>query len=199
MALVVGATGTAGHGVVDHLLSTEEWDVIAISRNIKISHQKNLKTIQVDLLNIKDIEVKLKGIPITHLYYTAMERNYAFKSLEIGINVQLVKILLRFTRLFLPLMKILMVPILKNLYFNSIDFMSGSADPKNANLKMLQNIINFLENNTPTLKNISLVSGGKYYGVHLGPCLHQNWKIPFKEDDPRYHGSGRNYYYKIEQ
>ena len=35
VALVVGATGTAGNGVVDHLLSTEEWEVIAISRNIK--------------------------------------------------------------------------------------------------------------------------------------------------------------------
>ena len=118
MALVVGATGTAGHGVVDHLLSTEEWDVIAISRNIKDSHQKNLKTIQVDLLNPKDLKLKLKGIPITHLYYTAMERSYAFKSLKIAFSVQFIKFSLRVAKFFLPL---IMGPVLKKLYFNDFN------------------------------------------------------------------------------
>ena len=140
VALVVGATGTAGNGVVDHLLSTEEWEVIAISRNIKMQNHKNLKTIQVNLLDTKDLEEKLKGVPVTHLYYTAMERDYAFKSLKIGLSVKLMKFFLLLARLFLPLINILIKLGLKDLYFNSIDFMSGSADPDNTNFKMLQNI-----------------------------------------------------------
>ena len=198
VALVVGATGTAGNGVVDHLLSTEEWEVIAISRNIKTSNQKNLKTIQINLLDAKDLEEKLKGIPVTHLYYTAMERDYAFKALKIGLSVKLMKFFLLLARFFLPLINILIKLGLKDLYFNSIDFMSGSADPDNTNFKMLQNIINVLEKNNPSLKSVSLVSGGKYYGVHLGPNLNPQWKTPFEENDPRYHEGGRNYYYKME-
>jgi len=59
------------------------------------------------------------------------------------------------------------------------------------NLAMLRNLVEAVEELSPSLQHVSLIEGTKWYGPHLGPC-----KTPFKEDDPRY--MPPNFYYDQE-
>ncbi len=197
VALVVGATGTAGYGVVDYLLGKDSWQVLALSRTIKEDHKKNLVTIKGDLLEPKSLESQLKGYEVTHLFYVAMERGYASKSLKLFFGVRFIKFWLRITRSFLPLINFLLIPPLRGFYFNFIDKLGGASDPDQKNSRMFQNIVHVLEKTSSSLSHIALISGGKYYGIHLGPGLNPKWKVPFEEDDPRYY-EGKNYYFKME-
>ncbi len=56
------------------------------------------------------------------------------------------------------------------------------------NLRMLVNLVDALEVETPGLRHINLVHGQKWYGNHLGP-----YRTPAKEDDPRH--MPPNFYY----
>jgi len=49
------------------------------------------------------------------------------------------------------------------------------------NLAMLRNAVEVIERNSPDLKHVTLVQGGKVYGAHLGP-----FRTPAKESDPRH-------------
>ena len=56
------------------------------------------------------------------------------------------------------------------------------------NREMLVNSVSAINNAAPHLKRVSLVTGTKYYGVHLGPL-----KTPMRETDPRH--IPPNYYF----
>ena len=43
VALIAGATGTAGYGVTSYLLSKDDWQVLALSRTIKENDKKKPK------------------------------------------------------------------------------------------------------------------------------------------------------------
>ena len=197
VALVVGATGTAGHGVVDYLLEKDDWQVLALSRAIKEGHKKNLVTIKGDLLEPRLLESQLKGYEVTHLFYLAMERDHASQSLKLFFGVRFIKFWLRVASFFLLFINFLLIPPLRGFYFDFIDKLGGASDLDGKNSRMFQNITHVLEKTSSSLSHIGLISGGKYYGIHLGPSLNPSWKIPFEEDDPRYF-EGKNYYFKME-
>jgi nucleoside-diphosphate-sugar epimerase len=56
------------------------------------------------------------------------------------------------------------------------------------NKTMLENVVKVLETASPSLQHVNLITGGKYYGAHLGP-----FKTPAKESDPRH--MPPNFYY----
>jgi len=56
------------------------------------------------------------------------------------------------------------------------------------NLRLLQSGVEHTHQSQSSLKRVVLVTGTKYYGVHLGP-----YKTPAKEDDPRH--MPPNYYF----
>ena len=64
------------------------------------------------------------------------------------------------------------------------DFASNTAP----NRDMLVNSVTAIAHAAPHLKRVVLVTGTKYYGVHLGPL-----KTPMREADPRH--MGPNYYF----
>jgi len=66
------------------------------------------------------------------------------------------------------------------------------ADFVQPNLLMLKNVVEVIENSSPTLKHVALMEGAKWYGFHLGPLP----KVPAKEDDPR--TMPPNFYYDQE-
>lgn len=47
------------------------------------------------------------------------------------------------------------------------------------NKAMLVNVVEAVESASPSLQHVTLVTGGKFYGLHLGPT-----KTPAKETDP---------------
>ena len=62
------------------------------------------------------------------------------------------------------------------------------SDHAKINLKMLRNLIEVIDKNSPKLQHITLMQGTKAYGGHLGP-----FKMPARETDPR--SMGPNFYY----
>jgi nucleoside-diphosphate-sugar epimerase len=56
------------------------------------------------------------------------------------------------------------------------------------NLGMLVNSVSAVDRASAALERVVLVTGTKYYGVHLGP-----YRTPAREDDPRHEGP--NYYF----
>ncbi len=70
-ALVVGATGVVGRNLLKHLLTLDDWDVIAVSRRTP-DVTGNFRHIGVDLLDRDDCKAKLGyDLGITHVFYSA--------------------------------------------------------------------------------------------------------------------------------
>lgn len=56
------------------------------------------------------------------------------------------------------------------------------------NKTMLENVVEVVETASPSLQHVNLITGGKFYGAHLGP-----FKTPAKESEPRH--MPPNFYY----
>ncbi|RAH59117.1 NAD-dependent epimerase/dehydratase [Aspergillus piperis CBS 112811] len=61
------------------------------------------------------------------------------------------------------------------------------------NVPLFRNFLDAVDAVCPGLQRVSLQTGGKYYGVHLGPV-----KVPLEESFPRYDDQGFNFYYNQE-
>ena len=72
-ALVVGATGVIGRGLMQHLDGLPDWHAIGVSRRPPAeSHSAWSRYLAVDLLDPADAKAKLGGLSeVTHVFYTA--------------------------------------------------------------------------------------------------------------------------------
>ncbi|KAL2786973.1 hypothetical protein BJX66DRAFT_328211 [Aspergillus keveii] len=61
------------------------------------------------------------------------------------------------------------------------------------NIPLFRNFLDVVDAMCPKLERVCLQTGGKYYGVHLGPV-----KVPLEEWFPRYDDKGLNFYYAQE-
>ncbi|RDH30338.1 hypothetical protein BDQ94DRAFT_161388 [Aspergillus welwitschiae] len=61
------------------------------------------------------------------------------------------------------------------------------------NVPLFRNFLDAVDAVCPALRRVSLQTGGKYYGVHLGPV-----KVPLEESFSRYDDQGFNFYYNQE-
>ncbi|GCB21624.1 uncharacterized protein C757.02c [Aspergillus awamori] len=61
------------------------------------------------------------------------------------------------------------------------------------NVPLFRNFLDAVDAVCPALRRVSLQTGGKYYGVHLGPV-----KVPLEESFSRYEDQGFNFYYNQE-
>ncbi|KAL4876183.1 NAD-dependent epimerase/dehydratase [Aspergillus karnatakaensis] len=64
---------------------------------------------------------------------------------------------------------------------------------RDKNVPLFRNFLDAVDTVCPKLERVSLQTGGKYYGVHLGPV-----RIPLEESFPRYDDQGFNFYYNQE-
>jgi len=70
-ALIVGALGVAGKGLLEHLLQLDDWDVVALSRR-PVNAEYNVPSISIDLLDAAQCEELLPALTdITHIFYVA--------------------------------------------------------------------------------------------------------------------------------
>ena len=71
VALVAGATGIIGRGIVEHLSGLDDWEVIALSRSAP-DYQSRGRFVSADLLDSGDCRAKLGGLgDVTHLFFAA--------------------------------------------------------------------------------------------------------------------------------
>ncbi|KAJ5765253.1 hypothetical protein N7520_004812 [Penicillium odoratum] len=64
---------------------------------------------------------------------------------------------------------------------------------RDKNVPLFRNFLDATDAACSKLLRVSLQTGGKYYGVHLGPV-----KVPLEESFPRYDDQGYNFYYNQE-
>jgi nucleoside-diphosphate-sugar epimerase len=67
----------------------------------------------------------------------------------------------------------------------------SAAERSQANVAILKNLLEVVEETSPTLRHVTFYQGGKAYGADLGP-----YKTPAREDDPRL--MPPNFYYDQE-
>jgi nucleoside-diphosphate-sugar epimerase len=72
-ALVVGARGVIGGNLVDHLVATNEWDVVGLSRRGGTDNGR-VRHVAVDLLDRDQAMGRLAGLTgVTHIFYAAYQ------------------------------------------------------------------------------------------------------------------------------
>lgn len=78
-----------------------------------------------------------------------------------------------------------------HLFFGAYIDKKDAAEKSTINVQLLRGILEYLDENVPSLRHITIFQGGKAYGSDLGP-----YKTPAREDDPRL--MSPNYYYDQE-
>ena len=74
VALVPGASGVVGRGLVNHLLSLDGWEVIGLARSAFDDIHGQARFLPVDLLEPGDCRAKLGELnDVTHVFYTAYQ------------------------------------------------------------------------------------------------------------------------------
>jgi nucleoside-diphosphate-sugar epimerase len=85
VAIVAGASGIVGRGLVDHLASLEDWDLIGLARKAH-DDSSRARLLLVDLLDLDDCKVKLGGLgQVTHLFYAAYQERPT-ESEQVAVN-----------------------------------------------------------------------------------------------------------------
>jgi nucleoside-diphosphate-sugar epimerase len=79
-------------------------------------------------------------------------------------------------------------PVTHAFYAARAPFSEGGVEEVAANLKFFRSMLDALEATTDRLEHVHLVTGTKWYGMHLGP-----FPTPAREDDPRH--LPPNFYY----
>ena len=74
-ALIAGATGVVGRNLLRHLLKTEEWEIVALSRR-KPDVEGAYTHVSVDLMNAAECKAKLgRFSDVTHIFFAALAAN----------------------------------------------------------------------------------------------------------------------------
>ncbi len=190
IALVVGGTGMAGNGILPHLLNEkgDEYDT-ALCLALKVDETTFAKrtsrkyTPLVCNLNEKDSIVQaLKDVgspAITDVYWYA-EAN---RPPKLGSAVTMRRLLAVSDRLapaIHGLMKISGDNMHDQLYGNLAQLAGSGVNPKNQ--LWMGNVLDALKETGAPLKVFMLGTGGKHYGMHLGPAMWADYSTPFYED-----------------
>lgn len=75
--------------------------------------------------------------------------------------------------------KLRAIPGVTHIVFGAYIEKPTAAEKSEVNVAILKNLLDVVEQTSPTLKHISFYQGGKAYGSDLGP-----FKTPAREDDP---------------
>jgi nucleoside-diphosphate-sugar epimerase len=85
VALVAGASGVIGRGILGCLAGREDWEVIALARKSS-AECKGASFVSVDLLDPRDCHEKLGGLrEVTHVFYAAYKEQ-ATEHAQVAVN-----------------------------------------------------------------------------------------------------------------
>jgi nucleoside-diphosphate-sugar epimerase len=72
-ALVAGALGVSGRALVNHLVSSQSWEVVGLSRRSP-EFQSPAHYVAIDLLNQSDVDACVSNLgDLTHIFYAALQ------------------------------------------------------------------------------------------------------------------------------
>lgn len=194
VALVAGASGVAGSALVEQLADSG-WRVVALQRNPQAAPSgPNVTRLAADLYDPEQLARELHDTPVTHLFYAAHARE-AMKPAPKPLDPVAVRRQLHIaSRTLLPVLR--RFPALQAPVYERFGDEAGSTDRHGRNLAMLRNVLSVLEQGPHRLEHVALVTGLKYHGMHLGPAMYPDWKLPITEESQR--PRGPNWYYDVE-
>ena len=187
VAVIAGATGMAGRTLVEHLSQKKEWVIIPLARNIDDLQSTPGQTfpVKADLMDRSGLRQALSGYQVTHLFHTAWFLPQTGIRQEDGpiLNPVRVKRQIAFAANWI-------VPQfhrsqrLQNLFYRAFIRQSGLLDSEQRNLMMLTNIVEVLAEPPHQLEHVALLTGGRFYGLHIGPSLYPGYRLPLSEHMP---------------
>ena len=190
--LILGATGSVGRSLVDYFAAQADTKVIAVSRRIQQRDMpEGVQAIAVDLLDARAVHDALAPLTVTHMVYAVR--------IEGGGDTDTLphpKTVHRQLAMMKPWLGLLRrIPPLWKAMLRQVATVSYATDPEGWYLSMLDNALDALAQSPQQLEQVSLITGGKYAGVHLGPYFHPGWQLPIREEDPR--PNGPNFYFDL--
>ncbi len=192
-ALVAGSAGIAGRATVDVLVA-DGWEVVALDLRPVPDERVNVHTIAADLLDSRAVREQLAPFSISHLFY-AVQYQPRRPANRRPPNVRSLRRQVRLAASVLPLLEL--IPPAARAFYAKVALESGAADPEGRNKAMLKTLLTTLEEKPHPLRHVCAVTGGKHYGMHLGPRLFTEHETPYREDEsPRC--PGPNWYYECE-
>jgi nucleoside-diphosphate-sugar epimerase len=190
VALVVGGTGMAGNGIVPHLLNqrgAEHDTVICLSLSVDeetFASRTTRKCVPLRC-NLDDKEAVVKGLAdigspaVTDIYWFT-EAN---RPPKLG-NVLTTRRLLAATDRLAPLIHRLVKAspqLVGNQLYGTMSRLAGSG-VNERNQLWIKNVLDALQEIDAPVRVFVLGTGGKHYGMHLGPSLWPGYSSPFQED-----------------
>ncbi|MEC9071931.1 MAG: NAD-dependent epimerase/dehydratase family protein, partial [Myxococcota bacterium] len=192
-ALVLGSTGVAGSAAVNEL-SRQGWRVIAGARRPGEDTREQVTSVALDLLDPGSVRQALAPFSITHVFYCVQYRDRAPRAAR-STDIKTIKRQLVLASRMLPVLR--WIPGAQGAFYHRIAAESGALDAQHRNLAMVKTVIDVLGQQPHNLEHLAVITGGKHYGMHLGPALYPGHSAPYREDlTPR--APGPNWYYEVE-
>ena len=185
-ALVTGATGLTGRAVVDTLVASGR-DVVALSRTPQ-PDRVGVRWFVADLKDVNSVRLALFETPIHELYHCAQKP----PPRPIPLPTRALRVFTWMTAKMLPLLR--RTPALEAGLYSGLGRFTGVRDAQQENLALLQHAIAGCGS---SLQHVVAITGGRHYGMHLGPQLYADYESPYVEaSTPR--APGPNWYYDVE-
>jgi len=194
-ALVAGASGLAGRAMVDHLLNEEGYTVLALARraNEIFRDVEGVEPLACDLLDASSVAEALAPYKVNYLFYTAVFTGKGgVASFQPKSDAELRR--LRAALRYMGGPARLAARTMPNAYYNMFHRVAGGGEA-DKNREMIKNVLDACRQ-TSTLEHVTLLTGGKYHGHHLGPRFYPGYQSPIEEHFPRV--PGHNWYYAVE-
>lgn len=193
--LVAGASGIAGRALVDQLRAGGDSEVLALARNAAAVFPKGdgVTPISCDLSDRFATAAALAPYHVNTVYYAAAyngrggEARFRPRS---HLELRLLRHGFVGSRKFMRLIGGAPAALYSRLHREAG---LGECD---RNLAMLRNALDAVRTDHSALEHVTLMTGGRYYGHHLGPDICPTYRSPYEEDFPRL--PGRNWYYTNE-
>jgi nucleoside-diphosphate-sugar epimerase len=90
VALVAGASGIVGRGLVEHLATLEGWEIIALARKAPADDGR-ARFIAVDLLNAEECKTRVGELgQVTHVFYAAYQER-STEAEQVAVNASMLR------------------------------------------------------------------------------------------------------------
>lgn len=190
IALVVGGTGIAGNAILPYLLNERgaEYDTaicLALEVNETTFASRTSRQYIPLVCNLNEKEAVIRGLvkigspPITDVYWFA-EANRPPKLASVVMMRRLLAVADRLAPATHALLKISLPSVHDQLYGTLAQLAGSGVNEKNQ--LWMANVLDALKEIGAPLKVFVLGTGGKHYGMHLGPSMWSDYSSPFFED-----------------
>ncbi len=182
--------------MIDRLRQEGGYTILALARRAHdlFHNVEGVVPLACDLLDADAVSKALEPYAVNQLFYTAVytgKGGIASYQPKSHAEVRMLRAGMRYMQG--PAR--IAARVMPNTFYNMFHRVSGGGEPEN-NRAMMANVLDACRSNGTALEHVTLLTGGKYHGHHLGPRFYPAYKSPLEEHFPR--PPGQNWYYAVE-